>query len=223
MVNTSSAFVIKVKNTTCGYCAEEDHIERNCPKKANMKVLAKNSKLQRRQAPLTEDQQQEPPTKEEVAKSFERNQSQEKKKEKEASKRPFSDSSNSPLNQSQKRKHTTTEETRSQFDLDPEFSTDSSMEFEEIRSYANPCCYELIQKCTGHYFACASEKHYFKCKCGWKTIGQEKGVYNCEQCKDIVANCVGCGSFQVKKKGKLFNCENCQCQLTKELHKSLTF
>ena len=210
------------QNTTCGYCAEEDHIERICPKKANMKILAKNFKLQRRQAPQTEDLQQEPPTKEEVAKSFESNQPQEKK-EKKASKRPFSDSSNSPLNQSQKRKHTTTEEARSLFDLDPEISTDSSTEFEEIRSYANPCCYELIQKCTGDYFACACEKQYFKCKCGWKTIGQEKGVYKCEQCKDIVVNCVGCGSFQVKNKGKLFNCENCQCQLTKELHKSSTF
>ena len=70
------------QNTTCGYCAEEDHIERNCPKKANMKILAKNSKLQRRQAPQTEDQQQESATKEDVAKSFERNQPQEKRKKK---------------------------------------------------------------------------------------------------------------------------------------------
>ena len=125
-----------------------------------MKILAKNSKLQRRQAPQTEDLQQEPPTKEEVAKSFESNQTQ-KKKEKETSKRPFSDSSNSPLNQPQKRKTTITEkEIRSLFDIDPEISTDSSTEFEKIRSYADPCCYELIQKCTGHYFACACEKQY---------------------------------------------------------------
>ena len=164
------------QNTTCGYCAEKDHIEQNCHKKANMKILAKTSKLQRRQAPQNENQQQEPLTKEEVVKSLERDQPEEKKKENEASKRPFSDSSNSPLNQSQKRKHTT-EEIRSLFDLDAEISTDSSAKFEEIRSYANPCCYELIQKCTGHYFTCACEKQYFKCKCGWKTIGQEKGVY----------------------------------------------
>ena len=131
-----------------------------------MKILAKNSKLQRRQAPQTEDLQQEPPTKEEVAKSFESNQTQ-KKKEKEASKRPFSDSSNSPLNQPQKRKTTITEEEiRSLFDIDPEISTDSSTEFEEIRPYADPCCCELIQKCTCHYFACACEKQYYKCKCG---------------------------------------------------------
>ena len=90
------------QNTTCGYCAEEDHIERNCPKKANMKILAKNSKLQKRQAPQNANQQQEPPTKEKVAKSFERDQPQEKKEENEASKRPFSDSSNLSLNQSQK-------------------------------------------------------------------------------------------------------------------------
>ena len=176
------------QNTTCGYCAEEDHIERNCPKKANMKILVKISELQKRQAPQNENQQQEPPTKEEVAKSLGRDQPQRKKKENEASKRPFSDSSNSPLNQSQKRKHTTTEETRSLFDLDPEISSDSSMEFEKISSYANLCCYKLIQKCTGHYFACACEKQFFKCKCGWKTIGQDKGVYKCEQCKNIVAN-----------------------------------
>ena len=209
------------QNTTCGYCAEGDHVERNCPKKANMKIMVKNSKLQKRQAPRNEIEKKEL-TKEEVAKSFEDNQPQEKKKEKETSKRPFSESSSSPLNQPQKRKTTITEdEIRSLFD--PEISTDSSTEFEEIRPYANPCCYELIQKCTGHYFACACKKQYYKCKCGWKTFGQEKGVYKCEQCKDIIANCVGCGSFQVKKKGKLFNCENCQCQLTKELYKSSTF
>ena len=151
-----------------------------------------------------------------MARSFERDLPEEKKKESGAKKRPFSDSSNSP-----KRKNMATEkEIRSLFDLNSEMSTDSSTEFDEIRPYANPCCYELIQKCRGHYFACACacEKQFFKCKCGWKTIGQEKKLYKCKQCKDIVANCVGCGSFQVKKKGKLFNYENCQCQLTKELH-----
>ena len=189
-----------------------------------MKMLVKNSKLQRRQAPQIEKQQQEPPTKEEVAKSFETDPAKEKKKETDPNKRAFSDSSNSPPIQSQKRENTTTEEEiRSLFDLDPEIGTDSSTEFEEIRPYANPCSYELIQKCTGRYFACACEKQFFKCKCGWKTIGQKKRVYKCKQCKDIVANCVGCGSFQVKKKGKLFNCENCQCQLTEKLHKLSTF
>ena len=218
------------QNTTCGYCAEQDHIERNCPKKANMTTLAKSSKLQRRQAPQTEEQQQEPPTKEEVAKSFERDQPQEKKKREnedekiEANKRPLSDSSSSSLNQPQRRKNLAIEkDIASLFDLDPEISSDSSTEFDEIKPYANPCCYELIQKCTGRHFACACEQQYFKCKCGWKNIGKEKGAYQCEQCKDIVANCVSCGSFQIKKKGKLFNCENCHCQLTKELHRSSTF
>ena len=86
--------------------------------------------------------------------------------------------------------------------MDPEITTDSSTEFDEIKPYANPCCYELIQKCTGRHFACACEQQYFKCKCGWKNIGKEKGAYQCEQRKDIVANCVSCGSFQIKKKGK---------------------
>ena len=190
------------QKTTCGYCAEEDHTERECQKKANMRVLAKTTRLQKRM-PKSPNENENPltlpeplPTTEDAAKSFEIDQPQ-KKKENEVSKRPFSESDI----QSQKRKTTTTEEEiGSLFDLDPEISTDSSTEFDAIRSYANPCCYELIQKCTDHYFACACERQYFKCKCGWKTIGQVKGVYKCEQCKDILANCVGCGSFQIKKK-----------------------
>ena len=39
------------QSTTCGYCTEDDYIERNCPNKANMKILVKNFKWQRRQAP----------------------------------------------------------------------------------------------------------------------------------------------------------------------------
>ena len=33
------------QKTTCGYCAEEDHTERECQKKANMRVLAKTTRL----------------------------------------------------------------------------------------------------------------------------------------------------------------------------------
>ena len=219
---------IKDKVPLCGYCAEGDHVERNCPKKSNMKIMVKNSKLQKRQALRNENEKKEPTT-EEVVKSFERD-SEEKKKRKnqdekaEANKRPLSDSSSSPPNQPQRRKNSVTEkELISLFDMDPEISTDSTTEFDEIKPFANPCCYELIQKCTGRHFACACEQQYFKCKCGCKNIGKEKGAYQCEQCKDIVANCVSCGSFQIKKKGKLFNCENCHCQLTKELHRSSTF
>ena len=231
------------QKTTCGYCAEEDHTERECQKKANMRVLAKTTRLQKRMPksptenenlltllgslPTTEKASGK---EEEAAKSFERDQQQEKKKRKnedekiEANKRPLSDSSSSPPNQPQRRKNSVTEnELISLFDIDPEISNDCSTEFDEIKPFANPCCYELIQKCTGRHFACACEQQYFKCKCGWKNIGKEKGAYQCEQCKDIVANCVSCGSFQIKKKGKLFNCENCHCQLTKELHRSSTF
>ena len=223
------------QKTTCGYCAEEDHTERECQKKANMRVLAKTTRLQKKMPKSpTENENSltlpEPlPTTEEAAKSFERDQPQKKKRENddektEANKRPLSDSSSSPPNQPQRHKNSVAEkELISLFDMDPEISTDSSTEFDEIKSFANPCCYELIQKCTGRHFACACEQQYFKCKCGWKNIGKEKGAYQCEQYKDIVANCVSCGSFQIKKKGKLFNCENCHCQLTKELHRSSTF
>ena len=105
------------------------------------------------------------PTTEEAAKSFERDQPHEKKKREnedektEANKRPLSDCSSSPLNQPQRRKNLATEkDIASLFDLDPEISSDSSTEFDEIKPYANPCCYELIQKCTGRHFACACEQ-----------------------------------------------------------------
>ena len=68
------------QSTTCCYCAEGDHVERNCPKKSNMKIMVKNSKLQKRQAPRNENEKKEPTT-EEVVKSFERD-SEEKKKRK---------------------------------------------------------------------------------------------------------------------------------------------
>ena len=123
------------QKTTCGYCVEEDHTERECQKRANMRVLAKTTRLQKR-IPKSPTKNENPltlpeplPTIEKAAKSFERDQPQ-KKKENEVSKHPFSDSSSSPPIQSQKRKTTTTEEEiRSLFDLDPEISTDSSTEF----------------------------------------------------------------------------------------------
>ena len=69
------------------------------PKKANMRVLAKTTRLQRRM-PKSPTETQNPltlpeplPTTEEAAKSFERDQPQ-KNKEHEVSKRPFSDSCN---------------------------------------------------------------------------------------------------------------------------------
>ena len=49
------------QNTICGYCAEDNHVEKNSPKKANMKIVVKNSKLHRRQAFQNENEQKEPP------------------------------------------------------------------------------------------------------------------------------------------------------------------
>ena len=231
------------QHTTCGYCAETDHIERECPKKANMKILVKKVKMQRRVATTPNESDSEIEgepslTYDEAAESFERKdarnpkqQSQtiatpkEDQQKKETSKRPLSDSSNTPpLTQPQKKTNSAIDKELSElFELDQEINSNSSTEDYDLKSLTDPCCYEQIQKCTGRYFVCACERQYYKCKCGWKTIGREKGAYKCDNCHEIVANCVSCGSFQVKKKGKLSQCESCLCQLTKELHRSITF
>ena len=62
------------QKTTCGYCAENDHVER-LPKKANLRVLAKNSRLQRRMSKSSteaDSRRESVPTQDEVANSFER-------------------------------------------------------------------------------------------------------------------------------------------------------
>ena len=69
------------QKTTCGYCAENDHIERDCQKNANLRVLAKNSRIQRRMSktPTEADSLREPvPTQDEAANSFERQETTEK-------------------------------------------------------------------------------------------------------------------------------------------------
>ena len=190
--------------------------------------------------PIETDSPREPvPTQDEAAKSFERQttidekitlnnnkkkENQPKKTENETSKRPLSNSSSSSVSNPPKRKTGTDEqELVSLFDCAPEDNLDSSLEITDFKLFAEDCCHELIKKCTGKHFVCACEKQYYRCKCGWKLLGHETGAYRCDECGEIVANCVGCGSFQVKKKGKLFQCESCQYQLTKELHKSITF
>ena len=163
------------------------------------------------------------PFQDKAAKSFERQttreektnikkkENQPKKPEKETSKRPLSNSSSSSVSNPPKRKTGTDEqELTSLFDCTPEDNPDNSLEFTDFKLFAEDCCHELIQKYTGKHFVCACEKQYCPCKCGWKLLGRETGAYRCDDCGKIVANCVGCGSFQVKKKGKLFQCENCQ-------------
>ena len=142
------------QHTTCGYCAENDHIERECPKKANKKILVKKVKLQRRVATTSNESKNEiegepSPTYDEVAKSFERKDTGNQKEQtqptarpkedqkKETSKRPLSDSSNTPpLTQPQKKTNSVIDKELSElFEFD---DTDSSTEFDEIKPYANP-------------------------------------------------------------------------------------
>ena len=145
--------------------------------------MVKNSKLQKRQAPRNENEQKELPTKEKVAKSFESDLQEKKKKENqdekaEANKRPLSDSSISPPNQPQRRKNLATEEEfRSLFDLDPEISSDSRTGFDEIKPFANSCCHELIQKCTGRHFASACvHKNILNVSAAGKKSPRRRGI-----------------------------------------------
>ena len=170
------------QKTTCGYCAENDQLERDCPTKANLRVLAKNSKLQRRMAksPTKSDSLREPvPIQDEAAKSFERQttieektnnnnkkDNQPKKQEKEASKRFLSTSSSSSVSNSPKRKTGTDEqELASLFYCTPKDNPNCSLDFADFKLFAEDCCHELIQKCTGKHFVCACEKQYYRCKC----------------------------------------------------------
>ena len=103
------------QHTICGYCVESDHIERDCPRKTNMKILVKKAKMQRRIATTpsefnSEIEREPSPTYEEVVQSFENNVEETKESDKltqkkEASKRPLSDSTNkSPAIQPQRKK-----------------------------------------------------------------------------------------------------------------------
>ena len=149
------------QHTTCGYCAETDHIERECPKKANMKILVKKVKMQRRVATTSNESEseieREPSlTYEEAAKSFEgkdtrnqKEQSQATAKEdqkKKPSKRPLSESSNTPpLTQPQKKTNSVIDKELSElFEFDQEINSNSSTEDHDLKSLTDPCCYELI-------------------------------------------------------------------------------
>ena len=64
------------QQTTCGYCAEKDHLERECKKKESMIILTKNSKLERRLAKNPSENtkiepSEQPTTLEEAKQSFE--------------------------------------------------------------------------------------------------------------------------------------------------------
>ena len=195
------------QQTTCGYCAEKDLLERDCKKKENMIILTKNSKMERRMAKNPpgcgiENEQPEPlPTLEEAKQSFEndkrRSSTPEEREEKkiksnknqlpitqkdsankDSGKRPLSNDSSPNSNQKSRRKTSIGEHDDSTFGRDPEISSgSSSVDFSEFKVFADPCCHELIQKCSGKHFACACQKQFYKCKCGWKLLGVDKGAY----------------------------------------------
>ena len=143
---------------------------------------------------------------------------------KDSGQRLLSDDSSPNSNQKFRRKTNIGEHDDSPFGRDREISSgSSSVDFTEFKIFADPCCNKLIQKCSGKHFACACQKQIYKCKCGWKLIGVDKVAYKYDDCDDVVAICVGCGNFQIKKKRKFFQCENCHYQLTKELYRSTHF
>ena len=130
-----------------------------------MKILVKKVKMQRRIASTprefnSEIERESSTTYEEVLKSFENNIEETKvsdkpTQKKEPYKRPLSDSSNtSPAIQPQRKRNSITKtELSDLFSKDVDTSIDSSTEDNDLKSFIDPCCYELIQKRTGRYFA----------------------------------------------------------------------
>ena len=69
---------------------------------------------------------------------------------KDSGKRPLSDDSSPNKTQKSTRKSSIGEHDDSTFGRDPEISSgSSSVDFSEFKVLADPCCHELIQKCTG--------------------------------------------------------------------------
>ena len=58
------------QKTTCGYCAEQDHLERNCTKNQNIIIIVQNSKSEKRMAKKSNEVEikplNPPPTQEEA-------------------------------------------------------------------------------------------------------------------------------------------------------------
>ena len=211
--------------TTCGYCAEEGHIERECEQKTNMIQLRKRSKLFKRQAPdeQKEEDKSQKPSYEEAKEAFnsdnETSVPSNKTKpgecesninyDNERPKRNRSGTNSSTERDSRRHKGDSSEMKPLSSLFDPHSSTSSSDEFEfdTINLNADSCCRGLIKKCKGEYFACACERRFYKCKCGWKLVPPQNGVFLCKGCSQVVANCHNCEEFVSKKKKQL----KCQC------------
>ena len=82
---------------------------------------------------------------------------------KDSGKRPLSDDSSPNSNQKSRRKTSIGEHDDSPFGRDPKISSSSSsVDFSAFKVLADPCCYELIQKCTGKHFARTCQKQFYK-------------------------------------------------------------
>ena len=82
--------------------------------------------------------------------------------------RPLSDSSDSPTmkHRNKKKKSKCERDDSPSSRRDPEISSGTSDDDEvsEFQFFADHCCRELIQKCTGRHFACACQKQFYRCK-----------------------------------------------------------
>ena len=145
--------------------------------------MVQNSKLEKRMAKKNSEVETKPsnppPTQKEAIQSFEEQpqQTNENKKKKlsknqqpttltnrDSGKRPLSDSSDSPtMKHRNKRKNSKGERDYSPSSRrDPEIisGTSDDDEVSEFQLFADPCCHELIQKCTGRHFACAVKNNF---------------------------------------------------------------
>ena len=223
--------------TTCGYCAEEGHLERECPEKFNMIKLQKKTKLNKRQAPdenPEKEEQNDKPTHEEARNAFEREEQQPivsdpskpgdntitNDNTDKRPKRNYSDTNSSCERESRRHKADHDDLTHLCSLFDPELVLPSSDETgsDTLEFDVQACCRDLIKKCKGDYFACACESRFFECKCGWKPIPSKKGVFSCQGCTKIIANCNNCDEFVFLKKKQPLKCYNCNYAFQTEIN-----
>ena len=151
------------QQTTCGYCAEKDHLERGAKMERRMARNPPGYDIENEQPePLPTLEEAKQPFEDEKRKSSTPEDREEKKiksnknqlpitqkdsANKDSGKRPLSDDSSPNSNQKSRRKTSIGEHDDSTFGRDPEISSgSSSVDFSQFKVFADPCCHELIQK-----------------------------------------------------------------------------